>query len=155
MADYHIAQLNIGRMLGSIDDPVMADFANNLDRINALADTAEGFVWRLQTDDGDATAIRAFEDELLIVNMSVWETIDALHQYTYKTVHAEFIGRRKEWFSKMSDMHMVLWWVEAGHIPTVEEAKSKLEHLNAHGATPQAFTFTKRFTAEEMLQSTS
>lgn len=151
MPDYHIAQLNIAHMLAPIDSETMSGFVARLDEINALADTADGFVWRLQTDDGNATSIQAFEDNMFIVNMSVWESIEALHEYTYKTAHAQLIKQRRDWFSKMEKPHMVLWWVEAGHIPTTQEAKDKLVYFEAHGASPQAFTFSKRFSLEDFL----
>jgi Domain of unknown function (DUF3291) len=151
MSSYHIAQLNIAKMLAPSDSEVMAGFMARLDEINALADTAEGFVWRLQSEDGDATSIRAFDDDMLLVNMSVWENIEALHDYSYKTVHAELIKQRRDWVSKMEKPHLVLWWVAAGHIPSVEEAKEKLAHINEHGASPLAFSFSKRFTIENLL----
>lgn len=148
---YHLAQLNIARMVAPLDDPVMADFVAQLDAINAIADNAAGFVWRLQSDEGDATSIRAFDDNFLLVNMSVWESIDALRQYTYQSDHAKLLRRRKEWFSKIIDSPtMVMWWVPAGHTPTVTEAKAKLEHLHQHGPTPHAFTFKQPFTIEAM-----
>ena len=151
MADYHIAQVNIGRMVAPIDSEAMAGFVNRLDEINALADVAEGFVWRLQTDAGDATALRVFDDAMMIINMSVWENIEALHNYTYKSAHVELIRERKSGFVPMEQPFMVLWWIPAGHIPTTDEAKVKLQLLTEQGATPLAFTFTKRFTVEEML----
>lgn len=151
MADYHLAQVNIGRIRGAMDSEIMYGFASRLDEINALADAADGFIWRLQSDEGDATAIRVFDDDMMLVNMSVWENIESLHTYTYKTLHVELIRDRKEWFSQMSKPHMVLWWIPAGHIPTTDEAKARLELLTENGATPQAFTFAKRFSIEEML----
>ena len=151
MKKYHLAQLNIGRVLGTMDSEIMHGFASRLDEINAMADAAEGFVWRLQTEEGNATSIHVFDDDMLLINMSVWESIEALHNYTYKTMHAELLRDRKQWFSQLGKPHMVLWWIEAGHIPTTDEAKAKLEMLTQQGATPLAFNFTKRFTVEEML----
>jgi len=148
--EYHIAQVNIGRILGPMDGEIMYGFASRLDEINALADNYEGFVWRLQTDDGDATALRPYEDDRMLINMSVWETIDALWDYTYKSAHVELLKGRWNWFEHMKDMHMCLWWVPAGTIPTTDEAKQRLAYINQHGATPYAFTFKKRFTAEEL-----
>lgn len=153
MVTYQLAQLNIARMLAPIDSEIMSGFVARLDEINALAEAAEGFVWRLQTPAGDATSLRPFDDDMLIVNMSVWESIDALHHYTYKTAHVELIRDRKAWFSVMGEPHMVLWWVREGHIPTVEEAKMKRDLLIAEGPTPQAFTFAKRFSVDEMVAS--
>jgi len=151
MTDYHIAQINIARMLAPLDDPIMADFVNNLDRINALADNAEGFVWRLQTEDGDATALRVFDDVMLIVNMSVWESIDALFNYTYGSDHVDVFRRRRDWFDKMDQHHLALWWVPVGKLPTIEDARERLAHMDHNGSTPLAFTFKQRFTVEEML----
>lgn len=148
---YHLAQLNIARMLAPLDDPLMADFVANLARINALADAAPGFVWRLQTPAGDATQLRVFDDDMLIVNMSVWVSVEALHDYAYYSDHAEIFRRRREWFSKMETPYMVLWWIPAGHLPTLDEAKAKLEYITQHGATPHAFTFKQQFSIEDML----
>lgn len=138
---FQLAQLNIGRILAPLDSPVMADFVNNLDKINMLAETSPGFVWRLKDDANNATSIHAFDDERIIVNMSVWETLDQLYQFTYKTMHTEFLKRRKEWFEKMGDMYYVLWCVPTGHVPDVQEARERLEHLRAHGETAYAFSF--------------
>ena len=148
---HHLAQINIARLLAPIDDPQIADFVANLDRINAIADAAPGFVWRLQTEDGDATALRVFDDPMFIINMSVWETVEALFDYTYASDHVDVFRRRGEWFSKMDKPHIAMWWVPAEHIPTIEEAKARLEFIEKHGPTPQAFTFKQRFTVEEML----
>ena len=149
---HHLAQVNIARMRAPLDDPLMADFVANLDRINAVADDAPGFVWRLQTDEGDATALRVFDDAYLIINMSVWVSIEALFEYAYASDHVEVFRRRGEWFSKLDTPHMALWWVPAGHTPTVEEAKVRLEYLLTEGPTPEAFTFKKRFTPDEIIQ---
>ena len=151
MTKYHLAQANIGEMLGPLDDPIMAGFVNNLERINAVADAAPGFVWRLQTEDGDATALKVFDNNMLIINMSVWESVEALHQYTYHSDHAELLRQRRDWFTKMASMHMVMWWLPAGELPTIDDMKAKLDHINTHGPTPAAFTFKQRFTVEEML----
>lgn len=141
MTTQHLAQLNIARMLAPIDSPVMAEFVAQLDAINALADGSPGFVWRLVGAGNDATSLRPFPDDFIIVNMSVWESIEALKQYVYRSDHARVLRERAKWFEKMSESHMVLWWVPAGHIPTVTEAKAKLMHLREHGETPEAFTF--------------
>jgi len=153
MPDYHIAQINIARMLAPLTDPVMADFVNNIDRINAIAEQSAGFVWRLQTDEGDATALRVFDDEWLIVNMSMWASVDALFDYTYKSDHVEIYRRRRDWFSKMDSHHMAMWWVPADQTPTTDDARKKLAYIDAYGPTPHAFTFKQRFTVAEMLAS--
>jgi len=121
----------------------MQGFVSRLDEINALADRSEGFVWRLKNDGGSATAIRVFDDPLLLVNMSVWQSLEALKQYVYKSLHVELIRDRDAWFNKVPEFHQALWWVAAGHIPTVQEAKQKLEHIRKHGPSQDAFTFSK------------
>ncbi|MFN8441105.1 MAG: DUF3291 domain-containing protein [Caldilineaceae bacterium] len=145
---YHLAQLNIARMLAPIDDPLLAEFVANLDRINALADHAPGFVWRLQNESGNATELRPFEDDLMIVNMSVWESLASLKEYVYKSAHAEIMRKRRQWFEKMDETFTVLWWVPAGTIPTIEEAKERLQHLRHHGETAYAFSFRRNFDSQ-------
>lgn len=148
MPDFHLAQMNIGRMLYPLDDPRMAGFMNALDEINALADRTPGFVWRLQTEAGNATDLRPYEDVAMIVNMSVWESIEALFTYAYTSKHVEFLRRRREWFEKMAESPLVLWWVPAGHIPTVAEGQERIARLHRDGPTPLAFTFTRRFSPD-------
>jgi Domain of unknown function (DUF3291) len=149
--DYVLAQVNIGRLLAPIESPLIADFVAALDEVNATADAAPGFVWRLQTEDGDATAVRGFERDAVgsgggvIINMSVWESAEALAAYAYGAGHVEVLRRRREWFERMSHAHLVLWWIPRGHIPTVSEAEDRLEHLRAHGPTARAFTLRERF----------
>jgi GNAT superfamily N-acetyltransferase len=140
--DYHIAQLNISTLLAPIDDPSIADFADNLDRINAIGDAAPGFVWRLQTDDGNATSIQSYPDPLVIVNMTVWTSVAALKEFAYRTEHADFLARRREWFAAGST-GVVLWWIRAGDLPTLNDAKRRLEFLQRHGASPYAFRFAR------------
>jgi hypothetical protein len=143
----HIAQFNIARLQADRDDPAVAGFFAALDRINAVADAAPGFVWRLQEPSGNATAIRPWDDDRVIVNMSVWRSIDALERYVYRSEHATVLRRRREWFDRLGRRHMVLWWVHEGHVPSVEEAKERLEHLEAEGPGPYAFTFRQAFPA--------
>ena len=126
----------------------MAGFKAALEPINALADEAPGFVWRLQTEDGDATAIRPYDDERMMVNLSVWESIEALRAFVYTGGHTSVMRDRKRWFEKL-DMYLVLWWVPTGHEPTIDEAKERLEHLRRRGPTPYAFTFRASFTAPD------
>jgi hypothetical protein len=145
MASHELAQLNIGVIKGPMDSPVMADFAANLDRINAVAEASPGFVWRLQTDAGDATAIRPFDEENMLVNMSVWRDVASLNSYVYSSAHVELMRRRREWFEPMREAFLVLWWVPRGHRPSVEEAMARLETLRAKGPTAEAFTFRKAF----------
>lgn len=140
MSAYQLAQLNIARAKASLQSPIMADFLANLDRINALAESAPGFVWRLQTEEGDATALRPLDPDTL-VNMSVWRDVASLNAFVYRSNHVGIMRRRKEWFERMVEAYMVLWWVPSGHYPTIQEALARLEHLRAHGPTPHAFTF--------------
>ncbi len=143
MTAYHIAQINIGRMRAPLDSPTMTGFVNRLDEINALADEAPGFVWRLQTPEGNATYLRPFDDDWIIVNMSVWESVEQFKHYVYKTAHAELLRQRRDWFDEhVGDVYFAMWWVPAGHIPGMDEAKKRLKHLEEHG--PSQFAFTLR-----------
>lgn len=136
----HLAELNIGRLRYPIDDPRSADFADNLDLVNGLAERSEGFVWRLKDDaSGDATKFRPYDDPNVIVNLSVWESAEALETFVWKTVHKRFYGRRPEWFAPMEKPHFVMWHIEPGHIPTIEEAVECLARLTADGPSPEAF----------------
>jgi hypothetical protein len=144
MSRYELAQLNIAIMKEPLESPTMADFVANLDRINALAEGSPGFVWRLQTDEGDATALRPLGDDTL-VNLSVWKDVESLNHYVYKTAHVEIMRRRREWFDRMREAHFVLWWVPQGHRPTVLEAANKLALLRADGPTADAFSFRDAF----------
>lgn len=146
--NFHLAQINIARMLAPLDSPVMADFVANLDRINALAESSTGFVWRLKDESNNATSVKVFDDDKIIVNMSVWTDIDSLFQFTYKSDHTEIYKRRREWFERM-DVPMVLWYVPVGHAPTVAEAIERLTYLRKNGDSPYAFGFRQRFTAKE------
>jgi hypothetical protein len=135
----HLAQLNIGCFRYPTDDPRMADFMNALDLVNDLAERSNGFVWRLKDESGNATNFRPFSDPQMAVNLSVWESVEALERYVYLTVHKRFYGRREEWFDKLDTPHLVMWWIPAGHKPTLIEAKERLEHLTAHGRSEYAF----------------
>ena len=148
--DYLLAQVNIGRMREPLDSPLLADFVAALDPVNAAADTAPGFVWRLQTEDGNATAVHAFEWDRagsagVLVNMSVWESVEALAAFVYGDAHREVLRRRREWFERLTDAYLALWWVPRGHIPTIAEAEDRVRHLRAHGPTPHAFTLKVHF----------
>jgi len=144
---FHLAQANVARMRAPLEDAVMEGFRSQLDTINALADRSPGFVWRLQTDEGNATAIRAYEDERILFNMSVWESLDALHDFVYRSRHAGPLKDRRSWFEPIEGPILVLWWIPAGHIPSIEEAKERLALLGARGPTPEAFTFRNPFAA--------
>jgi hypothetical protein len=148
MKKFNIAQINIALGQDQIESEPMQGFVERLDEINTLADQAPGFVWRLQTEDGDATSIQAFDNPLFIVNMSVWDSIECLKDFVYRSMHVELIRDRDAWFSKIPEMHQALWWVPQGHSPTIEEGKERLVHLRSHGATARAFTFAKSFSAQ-------
>jgi hypothetical protein len=152
MSTYQIAQVNIGRIRGELDGPVMAGFVARLEEINALADRSPGFVWRLQTEEGNATYLRPYEDQRMLLNMSVWESVEDLKHYVYKTAHAELLRQRHAWFEKMDAVYAALWWVPVGHIPGIDEAKKRLAHLEAHGPTQFAFTFKSVFPPDEEFQ---
>ena len=138
----HLAQLNIAKLVAPQDDPRVAPFFENLLRINQLGDRSPGFVWRLQDDSGlGATDIKAWDDPLMILNLTVWESVDALRAYTYKTEHVEFLRRRLEFFEPHDGPHLALWWVPEGHLPTVEDALERIDHLAANGTSEKAFTF--------------
>ena len=142
---WHLAQLNIGRVRAPMTDPLMAGFVAELEPVNALADSAPGFVWRLQTEAGDATSIRPYNDDTILINMSVWETVEALKEFVYRTHHAEVMRQREKWFERLDTYFIVLWWIPAGMVPTVPEAKLRLDRLGQHGESPYAFSFKKVF----------
>jgi hypothetical protein len=124
-----------------------------LDEVNAIADASPGFRWRFQTEDGNATAERPFDDDTILVNFSTWSSVDALADFVYRSAHAPFLRRRREWFERMDETYSVLWWVPAGHHPTVAEAIERLDRLRADGPTAAAFTFRRRFTPDELVES--
>jgi hypothetical protein len=145
---FHLAQINIGRIVAPTDSPAVKDFMDNLDRINALAEAQPGFVWRLVGDGNNATGIRAFDDPMILLNMSVWETPEQLAAFVYRTAHRDFMRRRREWLEPM-ETYMALWWVPAGHRPTPAEGVARLDLLTKMGVTPQAFTFRQPFPAPD------
>lgn len=148
--DYQIAQINIAKLKYPLTDPNVADFIANLDRINSVAESTPGFVWRLKDDSGNSTSIKAFDDEMLIVNMSVWKSIEELFAFTYRSDHIEVFRRKGEWFESKKGSHLALWWIKAGDIPTLEEAKEKLSLLNLKGPSQEAFTFKNPFPTPEI-----
>ncbi|WP_225099473.1 DUF3291 domain-containing protein [Streptomyces sp. CoH27] len=148
-AAYELAQVNIARLKFPLDSPQLTYFVDALDPVNAVADAADGFVWRLQSDSGNATDIPVLGDEWLIINMSTWRDTNALTAFMYQGRHRELLSRRREWFEKLQEATAVLWWVPAGHRPTVAEAEDRLLRLRAHGATPYAFTFRAPFPAPQ------
>ena len=148
MSNYHLAQLNIGNLAAPLDSPQLKDFVDNLDRINELAENSPGFVWRLKGDGNDATSLRPLGDNML-VNMSVWRDVDSLKDYVYRTPHTQIMKRRREFFTRMGEAHMVLWWIAVGHEPTIAEAVERLMLLREKGASPRAFTFGEAYPAPD------
>lgn len=144
---FHLAQVNIARARYSLDDSRMADFMNQLDEINALAEKAPGFVWRLQDESGNATNFQPYDDPRMIINLSVWETVDALFEFVYKTAHSKVMQRRYDWFGKPQSSHMALWWTPSDEHPSTLDGTSRLLHLSQFGPSASAFTFKKRFPA--------
>jgi Domain of unknown function (DUF3291) len=142
---YHLAQINIGRLIAPIDDPKIAEFVAQLEPINALADAAPGFVWRLKSDSGNATDIAYNDDPFVIVNMSVWESLEALRDFAYRSDHIRVFRDRAKWFEKMEKPHYCLWWVPVGHVPTVAEGRERQEHYQTYGATQFSFWFSEQF----------
>src|SRR5215469_12727536 len=145
MNAWHIAQLNVGRAVAPPGSPELADFMAALDRINALAEASPGFVWRLQSASGNATDILVSEDPRSLINMSVWSSVESLAAFVYRSGHTAVLQRRHEWFEKAAQAYQVLWWIPAGHIPTIAEALERLELLRSEGPTERAFTFGQRF----------
>ena len=145
---WHLAQLNVGRLLAPVDTPAIAGFVAELDPINALADADPGLVWRLQTEAGNATSIRPTDDDLFLINMSVWRSLEALRGFTYASAHVQVLRQRRSWFEQLAEAHLVLWWVPAGHIPTIDEAMRRLARLRRDGPSAVAFTFRAPFEPE-------
>ncbi|GAB1257523.1 DUF3291 domain-containing protein [Aurantivibrio plasticivorans] len=149
MEKYQLAQMNIAQAKASLDSEIMKDFVARIEEINHLAETSPGFVWRFDPDPSDDTNVRVFNNSSLVVNMSVWEDIESLKHYVYRTAHIELIQDRDTWFNKIQSAHQVLWWVTEGCVPTPEEGKARMDHLTSCGPSPYAFTFSKPFSAEK------
>jgi hypothetical protein len=144
-AEFHLAQVNIGILLAPLTSPEIADFVAALEPINALADASPGFVWRLQSEAGDATDIRAFDDDRIMINMSVWRSLEDLRDFVYRSRHVDVLRRRGDWFERMSEAYLALWWLPAGRLPTAEEAVWRIDLLRRSGPTAEAFTFRSPF----------
>ncbi|MEZ8345345.1 DUF3291 domain-containing protein [Vibrio splendidus] len=144
-----LAQINIALAKYPLDAPEIKEFVDNLELVNGIAESSEGFVWRLKDESGDATNIQAFEEPNMIVNMSVWDSVDSLKNFMFRTHHRDFMRRKGDWFHRLPEDTYVLWWIEEDHIPTLEEAIERLEHLREIGDTPYAFTFKTNFTESE------
>ncbi len=142
---FHLAQLNIADAKAPQTSTVMRGFVDRLDEIHLLADNTKGFIWRYQNEEGDDVGERIFDNPLMLINMSLWEDVDTLRQFVYKSIHKELIQSKGDWFNKMPEMHQVLWWVPAGHIPSLQEAKDKLDLLRDIGPSAEAFSFAKPF----------
>jgi uncharacterized protein DUF3291 len=152
---YHLALLNIGRILAPTDSPRLKDFMDGLDTINALAEGSPGFVWRYTAPGtNNATTTRPFPDENILINFAVWQSREQLWDFVYRSRHLEYLIRRREWFEHMAEPFLVLWWIPAGHIPTLEEGKARLDLLRGHGPTPEAFTFRQPFEAPDQTEAT-
>lgn len=147
---YHLVQVNIAQMREPLDSPLMSEFVHFLGPINELAEQQNGFVWRLKDEDGTSAVDidTPFEDDMIIINMSVWESIQTLRAFVYQTAHRYFVSQGKKWFEKMERPHFALWWVPAGHTPGTEEAAEKLEQLTTNGPTPSAFNWAKMYNAD-------
>ncbi len=144
-----LAQLNIALAKYPLDAPEIKEFVDNLEQVNGIAENSDGFVWRLKDESGDATDIKMFDDPNMIINMSVWESVDSLKNFMFRTHHRDFMRRKGEWFHRLAEDTYVLWWIKDGHIPTVDEALERLDHLRNNGDSPYSFTFKTNFTASE------
>jgi Domain of unknown function (DUF3291) len=154
MKNYHIAEINVARMKGvDINDPIMKEFVENLDKVNGIAESSEGFVWRLKDENNNATSLNPYNDEQVIINLSVWESIETLENFMYKTFHSEFLKRRKEWFQTYGKAHTAMWWIPVGKLPTLLEAIDKLDYLQKNGPTEQVFDLRNKFTAPAITKS--
>ncbi|MCF2501951.1 DUF3291 domain-containing protein [Dyadobacter sp. CY107] len=150
MGQFQLAQINVAQMRGvNINDPLMKEFVDNLDAVNALAEMSEGFVWRLKDENNNATAFDPYQDPTIITNISVWRDITTLQQFTYRSFHSEFLKRRREWFSVYGSVYMAMWWIPAGEYPTMEQAVERLEYLKTNGPSPYAFSFKNSFSASQ------
>jgi len=149
-AAFELAQVNVGRLVAPLDDPRLAEFMAALDPVNAAADGAPGFVWRLQTEEGNATGISAFSWDAgnsagVIVNMSVWTDVESLRAFVTSDLHRDVLRRRRQWFQRMDEAWLACWWVPRGHRPSTEEAEERVRHLRANGPSPYAFTLHRSF----------
>ena len=141
-----LAQINVAKMKGvNIDDPIMKEFVDNLDRINSIAEQSDGFVWRLTDESNNATSFNPYQNEQIIINISVWRDIDSLKQFVYNSDHASFIRRRKEWFTQFGKAFFCMWWIPEGQMPTLDNATERLDHLQANGPSEYAFDFRTIF----------
>jgi len=146
MSEYQIAEINIAKMNGvNINDPIMKEFVDNLDKVNAVAENSEGFVWRLKDESNNSTNLNPYNDEQVIINISVWENIETLENFIYKTFHTDFLKRRKEWFKTFGKAYTAMWWMPKGQFPTIQEAVDKLDYLQKNGSSNIVFDFKNKF----------
>ena len=156
--DYALAQVNVARLQAPLDSPLLADFVADLDPVNATADAAPGFIWRLQTEDGNATSVRAFEWDAagsagVLVNMSVWESVEDLAGFVYSGAHRQVLRLRRRWFERMEEAYTALWWIPRGHVPTTREAEERVLYLREFGPTPYSFTLREHFPPPDVTSS--
>ena len=152
-SQYYLAQVNTAKVRFPLDDPQMADFVAQIRSVNAVADADPGFVWRLRGEGAeDATDIRPFEDERILITLTVWKSVEALSNYVYRSAHAGVMRDRKQWFEKSDQPILAMWWIPTGHLPTVAEAIERLEHLRRYGSSPYAFPFNKPFSARDAIE---
>jgi hypothetical protein len=146
MGEFQIAEINIARMKGvDINDPIMKEFVDNLDKVNSIAESSKGFVWRLKDESNNATNINPYNDEQVIINISVWQSIESLEDFMYKTFHSEFLKRRKQWFQNFGKVSTAMWWINKGDLPNVNEAVEKLAYLQKNGPSEIVFDFKKKY----------
>jgi len=150
--NFYLAEINIAKMKAPIDSPVMAEFVANLNNINSLAESSDGFIWRLKDESDNATSIKIYDDDFLIINMSVWKDAESLFHFVYQTKHIEFLKKRKDWFDQMKERYMALWYTPESTMPTVQDAIERLDFLRRNGETPFSFTFKNKFTVEESIK---
>ncbi|MED5611214.1 DUF3291 domain-containing protein [Pseudomonas sp. JH-2] len=147
---YHLAQVNIARARAPLDHPLMRDFVDQLAPVNALAEASRGFVWRLQDEAGDATGVQAFDDPRIIVNLSLWESLEALRDYVYGGEHLAVLRRRRDWMEKLPGPTLALWWLPAGQLPSLAQARATLRSLAERGPSAEAFSIARPFPAPGM-----
>jgi hypothetical protein len=150
--NFYLAQINIAKMKAPIDSPLMAEFVENLDTINSLAEKSNGFIWRLKDESNNASSIKIYDDDFLIVNMSVWQNAESLFQFAYHSNHVNIFKKRKNWFEQMKEMHMALWYTSTDSVPTVTEAIERLDFLRLNGETPFSFTFKSKYTIQDAIK---
>ncbi len=144
-ASFHLAQVNVARMNAPLESEEMAGFVARIDELNALADASAGFVWRLQSGAGNATYLRPYDDDRILFNLSVWSSVEDLRAFVYRSLHAEIMRQRHQWFGKFNQSYLALWWIRAGELPSIDEAKARLARLDSAGPGPLAFTFKQLF----------